>query len=69
MRNIWFLCLVPFSLTAHECKKCHGGQERFLEFEYDSSWEPPEEQYYHEEDLGADWPGKREDPFYDTLTR
>jgi hypothetical protein len=33
------------------------------------SWNMYDEDVFKEDDLGADWPGKKEDPFYDWLTR
>lgn len=56
-------------LFAYNDSKGGHCQERFLEYEYDVRWQKGEEPYFAEEDLGADWPGKREDPFYDSLTR
>jgi hypothetical protein len=55
--------------AAHNQDSGDNCQERFLEYEYDARWQEHEEPYFREEDIGADWPGKREDPFYDTLTR
>jgi hypothetical protein len=50
--------------SAQEC-----GYSDTLHYHWQSSPRRTEELYYQEGPLDVDWPGKREDPFYDTLTR